>query len=133
MDNLEPGEILGGKENGHLSMSWRYKLKDKAKEFGDKFRRSKFNYKRGDYKNMNKFFENINWDDALGDKNIRDCYTEFLKIYNEACESFIPKIKVGANRRIRPPWLTKDLKSLMRKKTNLWRSWVQGHRRSCEI
>ena len=25
--NLEPGEILGGKENGHLSMSWRYKLR----------------------------------------------------------------------------------------------------------
>ncbi|RNA03071.1 hypothetical protein BpHYR1_003505, partial [Brachionus plicatilis] len=39
MDNLEPGEVLGGKDNGHLSMSWRYKLKEKMKEFGYRFRR----------------------------------------------------------------------------------------------
>ncbi|RMZ99858.1 RNA-directed DNA polymerase from mobile element jockey-like [Brachionus plicatilis] len=118
MDNLEPGEVLGGKENGHLSMSWRYKLKEKVKEFGYRFRRSNFNYKKGDYIRMNKFFESINWRVDLVDKNIRDSYKKFLKIYNEACERFIPKIKIDANRRIRPPWLTKDLKSLMRRKSN---------------
>jgi hypothetical protein len=68
----------------------------------DKFRKTKLNYKREEYKNINKFFENINWDDALGDKSIHDCYTEFLKIYNEACERCMPKIKADVNHRFRP-------------------------------
>ena len=122
---LRPGSVLGGKEHGHLSLSWIYKTKEKEKTFGDKFRSTKLNYKRGDYVGMNIFFENNNWVNIFEGKSIREGYRLFVNKYSEACEIYVPRIK-ESKRRIRPPWLSKELKSMMRSKQVKWCKFVSG-------
>ena len=128
MYELRPGSVLGGKEHGHLSLSWIYKTKEKEKTFGDKFRSTKLNYKRGDYVGMNIFFENINWVNIFEGKSIREGYRLFVNKYSEACEIYVPRIK-ESKRRIRPPWLSKELKSMMRSKQVKWCKFVSGGRK----
>ena len=43
-----------------------------------------------------------------------------LKISNEGCEIFIPKIDISGNLKTKPKWLTRGIKSNMRKRLILW-------------
>jgi hypothetical protein len=54
------------------------------------------------------------------DKDVHYCYSEFLKVYNEGCENFIPKVDISGNLKTKPKWLTLGIKSNMRKRLNLW-------------
>ncbi len=126
---LKPGRVLGGKEHGHLSLSWRYKIGEKDKVFGDKYRRTKLNYKKGDYEGMNKHLECINWTEVFEGYNVGECYRLFLDKYERACELFIPKINIDSKRRVRPPWLSKELRSMMRSKNEKWCKFVSSGRK----
>ena len=45
---LEPGHVLGGKDNGHLCLTWKYNLKHASLNSSvviDKFKKSKYNFK----------------------------------------------------------------------------------------
>ena len=50
------------------------------------------------------------------DKDVDSCNSEFLKKYNECCEIFIPKIDISGNLKTKPKWLTRGIKSNMRKR-----------------
>ena len=43
---LEPGSVLGGKDNGHLCLTWKYSLKKASSDGGDKYRKNRFNFKK---------------------------------------------------------------------------------------
>jgi hypothetical protein len=43
-----------------------------------------------------------------------------LKIYNEGCEKLILKVDISGNLKTKPKWLTRGIKSSMRKRLNLW-------------
>ena len=131
---LKPGRVLGGKEHGHLSMSWKYVIKNEcANSFGDNYRRTKFNFKKGNYVGMGEFFDGIRWLEILENKNVVDCYKIFSKKFDLACELFVPKINLDKKRKTKPPWLSKELRSLMRVKSNLWHAFVANGRKSEEL
>ncbi len=104
--------------------------------------KSRLNYKKGDYNGMNTYFTGINWEDLFAGKEISVCYSIFIGKYNEACDKCIPRIK-STNKRIRPSWLSKELKSMMREKQSKWCRFVGGgrkdlmlleeHREQCKI
>ena len=57
-----------------------------------KYNKLKLLYKKGDYKGLNKFIDDVEWKEAFDGKSIKGAYSRFLEIYNEACKLFIPKI-----------------------------------------
>ena len=133
VEDLKAGSVLGGKDHGHLSISWTYKTKGKDLVFGDKFRKTKFNYKRGDYAGMNVHFGSMNWESIFEGMKVGECYRVFLEKYVEACELFIPKINAESKRRVRSPWLSKELKLMMRIKNEKWCKFVSGGRKSDKL
>ena len=43
-------------------MPWIYKSSEREKGFGEKFIKSRLNYKKGDYNEMNTYFNDIKWE-----------------------------------------------------------------------
>jgi hypothetical protein len=84
------------------------------------YKSSKFAYKKRDFKKLREFLDKQDWGEKFENKNVQYCYSEFLKIYNQGCEAFIPKIEISGNFKTRPKWLTRGIKSNMRKRLNLW-------------
>ena len=85
---LEPGHVLGGKDNGHLCLTWKYNLKHASLNSSvviDKFKKSKYNFKKGNYDGMRSFFDSINWSEIFDKKNVGDCYKKFLEIHIRKC------------------------------------------------
>ena len=133
---LVPGHVLGGKDNGHLCLTWKYSLKHASLNGSgdvDKFRKTKFNFKKGNYDGMRSFFDRINWSEVFDKKNVGDCYKKFLEIYENACVLFIPKIDISKKRKMKPPWLNRELREMMRVKSNLWHAFTSSGRKSTEI
>ena len=84
---LEPGSVLGGKDNGHLCLTWKYSLKKaslNSSDGGDKYRKNRFNFKKGNYNGMRSFFDICNWSEIFDGKSIGDCYKKFLEIFENA-------------------------------------------------
>ena len=130
---LKQGEVFGNTEKGHLTLSWKYAVKEEhSDKFGSVFRKNSFNYKKGDYGRMRSFFEKINWVQVFADKNVRECYEKFMAIYENACEKFIPKLH-ERRRKFQPPWLDKELRNMLRVKRGLWHKFISTGRKSSEV
>jgi hypothetical protein len=56
-----------------------------------------------------------------------------LKINNEGCEKFIPKIDISGNLKTKPKWLTNGIKSNMRRRLNLWHANQRANGRDINI
>jgi hypothetical protein len=84
------------------------------------YKKSKFLYKKGDYKKLSEFLDTHDWVSKFRDKDVHYCYGEFLRVYNEGCEKFIPKVDISGNLKTKPKWLTRGIKNNMRKRLNLW-------------
>ena len=61
------------------------------------------------------------------------CYKIFLEIFEKACLQFIPKINTNNRRKIKAPWLSKELRDMMRVKSDLWHSFLSSGRKSTDI
>ena len=56
-----------------------------------------------------------------------------VNIYSSACEKFIPKIKLDISRKTRPPWLSRELRGMIRTKSDLWHAFMSSGKKSEEI
>jgi hypothetical protein len=82
------GVELGQK--AHLVLSWDFNLRTFLGENLD-YKKSKFLYKKGDYKKLSEFLDTHDWLNKFRDKDVHYCYSEFLKVYNEAAKISYPK------------------------------------------
>ena len=132
---MKPGSVLGVSDRGqgHLCLTWKYSLKNAGSVLNGKYRKMKFNFKKANYDGMRSYLGNINWSEIYEGKNVGFCYSNFLEIYNTACDKFIPKQKFDHNLRRKPPWLSKELRKLIRVKNNLWHAFVSSGRKSDEL
>jgi hypothetical protein len=120
IDVVESQPPLGlNLKKAHLVLSWDFNLKTFSR-VNLEYKKSKFMYKKGDYKKLSEFLNTQDWENMFRDKDVQYSYSEFLRIYNESCERFIPKIDISGNFKTRPKWLTSGIKSNMRKRLNLW-------------
>ncbi|CAF1072447.1 unnamed protein product [Brachionus calyciflorus] len=61
------------------------------------------------------------WEKKFSRLDIEQTYEKFIEIYNHNVENLVPKFKTkNSNRNVRPEWINNDLKSLCRKKFELW-------------
>lgn len=109
---------LGSADQGHLILSWNLQLISSPNH--RKVSSIKYNYKKGDYVEINKFISNIDWVNKFNNQDINHCYQLFLNIYTNACDKFIPKIKINANPKYKSPWMTNDLLLLIKSKKHLF-------------
>lgn len=59
---------------------------------------------------MWKAFAKFDWKSIMTKDEIEDNYVVFLEKYIEICNNFVTK----------PPWITRDLEELIKKKKRLW-------------
>jgi hypothetical protein len=132
---MKPGPVLGVSDQGqgHLCLTWKYSLKEACSNFEDRYRITRFNYKKGNYDEMSGFFSKINWVEFFGEENVGLCYKKFLELYDNVCEKFVPKIRSDNKRKTRPRWLSRELRAMIRVKSDLWHAFVSSGRKSEEI
>ncbi|RMZ97674.1 RNA-directed DNA polymerase from mobile element jockey-like [Brachionus plicatilis] len=113
---LSESSPLGSSEQAHISLSFKIEI---ANEIKEQFFSNKYAYKRGDFGQMQLELDRKNWGELFENKNIEQCYDEFLNTYNSLCDKFIPKFKQKINKR-KPSWINPELAKLIKKKKSLW-------------
>ncbi len=73
---------------------------------------------------MSGYLNEINWDEILSGANVQEQYKIFIKEYRYVCSKLVKEIRVKEDRKERPPWLSKELRRLIRRKANLWRRYT---------
>ena len=109
---------LSSNDKNHVVLTWDFYLKDRQ---SSGVTINKLNFVKGNYSQMNNYFDGINWDETFENKTVEQCYDSFLDHYNHVCSSFIP-LKSTSNYRSHLPWLSKEIRRKIRTKNNLWRS-----------
>ena len=62
----------------------------------------------------------------LSGANVHEKYGIVLGEYEEACEKYLMKIRDEEGRKERPPWMSQELKCLVRQKANLWNKYTMS-------
>nr|XP_047127147.1 uncharacterized protein LOC101241704 [Hydra vulgaris] len=75
-------------------------------------------YHKGNYSNMNNYFDKINWDNFFENLNVDECYNKWLQHYDMACTLLIPQSNINKIKRV--PWLNKKLAALIKLNIKLW-------------
>ena len=121
---LKPGPILGKIEHAHLSIEFKLATEQSRNK---QFRSDKFRYRSGRYEEMSEYLRSIEWTSRLTAGSMQQSYDNFLIEYSSACNRFIPtrhKATVA-----REPWMTKDIKALIRKKREQWYSYLASSKK----
>ena len=85
-----------------------------------KISQCKYNYWRGDYRALESFFAQYDWDTILSDLSCEECEVKFLSIYNEGLAKFVPKLKCSNNVQTKPKWLNHESVMWINKKKMAW-------------
>ena len=119
---IEVGPPLGNINKAHMVLKWKFYLRNKVGvEKGENpFKETKKRFNKGDYTSMNEYLLGINWNESFLNKSVEECYNEFLGIYGNACNVYIPNKNLNINRKDKPKWLTNELRVCLREKRSLW-------------
>ena len=81
------------------------------------------NWRRGDIDGLSEHLSQVDFDRLLQDKNVDECWETFQATINDAISRYIPLV----NRRKKgdPPWVTKSLKRMLRRKRRKWRGYIK--------
>ena len=80
---------MGSLSNGHHTLYWNYEIKSKL--IDPPFRKSLFNFNKGNYDSFSEFIRGINWIHIFEGEYIEEMYSKFVSFYELGCEKFIPK------------------------------------------
>ena len=85
--------------------------------------KERHNYRKGNYTEMRKYFQETNWDAELGGRNMEEAWSLFRQRIDEATDKFVPKTRSGGSRR--KTWMDKGTLTTVRKKHQLFRRWIE--------
>ena len=123
LNSLQYTEPLG--KSHHVTLSWTltcYQHRTHAKTI-------KYNYDKGDYAEMQKFFSEFDWKEKLGDLSVEDMWQVIKESFNEAVKRFVPSISVNGksfSQRKKPPWLDEHVRSVLRGKKKAYASYLKS-------
>ena len=81
----------------------------------------KFNYWKGNYIELDKFYSEHDWDSTLVGKNIFSAEKAFLKVYQSGIEKYVPKKKYQINSfKSNDKWIDRTCILLINKKKFAW-------------
>ena len=85
-------------------------------------------WNKGDTESLGLYFNSINWDEELAEKNTNESWNFFCDKVNEAVDKFIPKTL--KNKSSKPRWLNKHIVRLARKKERRWKEYIENRTKS---
>ena len=94
-------------------------IKEKTKE--EKILR--FNLSKGKYDDMRSHLDSINWN-YLENVGVEECWNDIKDRIVDSMEKFIPKIKTGKTKHIRPCWMNNKLLRKIKKKYHSYKRFL---------
>ena len=82
-------------------------------------RNARLNYGKADFDKLRKMFRECDWRQVLSGDDVNVCWTRFTDVYNTVIGQCIPFYH--AKRKNNPPWMSRDLLTLVRQKRKLWK------------
>ena len=92
----------------------------------EEHRERRLNYSKTDFNGLRNFFQEKNWDAFYNASNVQEKWSEFLNIYREGENNFVPKRKpgtVGKN-----DWFNRKCETARRVKEEAWNRWRRNRR-----
>jgi hypothetical protein len=129
--SLDHQPPLGNIDHGHHIILFEYVYQKSSNK--TKVLNKRILYNNGNYIGFNAYLKNINWDKELSELKIDECYTKFLSIYEEGCKKFIPTKEYIKQNTATPPWLTKELKHLIKEKKTAWFKYRNSNSKNIEL
>ena len=81
-------------------------------------------WSKGNYNNMCRDLDCVNWHSLFEDKNVEECYKIFIDVYAELVDRYVPSksSKTPSNWAARPP------RSLLRKRKDAWNTYTRARK-----
>ena len=80
-----------------------------------------FDYKNADMDGLNFFFSSTKWDELFMNKDADSCWTTLINTIELGTSQFIPKVQ--RRKKGRPPWMTRNVIRMCRKKQRYWKTY----------
>ena len=97
------------------------KLGVELQRLNEEHRQVRLRYNKADYEKMRKYFEEVDWSKFEGLMGMEEKWEEFLRIYNEAVERYVPK---GENKcKVGKEWFNARCARARKRKMKKWNKW----------
>lgn len=83
----------------------------------------RYNFRKGDYAQINNYFENINWNLAFSE-NVNDSLSLFYDIITVALEMYVPKYKIHNDKF--PSWYSYNTKNSIKNKNKIYNRYKKN-------
>ena len=114
---------LGVADQGHIIITWKFHLTLTHKR--SLYSLSRYKFAKGDYTNLNNFYNEQDWFKILNNDSIKSCYDNFLSLVHSGYDKFIPK--GSKSQKEKSPWITPEVVKLAKKKYSLFMKNVSSN------
>ena len=104
-----------------------YREEDRNEEH----RVGRYSYGKTDFNGLRKFFERGDWSKFETASNIQEKWQEFIKMYEEGIEKYVPKIK--ENKKKKKEWFNRKCEECRRKKEEAWNKLRKGRNNRVDL
>ena len=96
-------------------------LGKKPEEVEEEYRKERYNFSRTNFEEMKKYFGGEVWNAFDNEVNVQGKWDEFLRIYNEAVERYVPKSR--GNYKKGKEWYNRGCEEARKCKYKAWNIW----------
>ena len=85
------------------------------------YKMDRYKYSRANFDGIKQYFENANWENFDNARNTQEKWDEFIKIYDEAVRTYVPK--GSGNCRKGKEWYNRRCDKARKRKIRTWNKW----------
>ena len=116
IDNLNHSAPLGASDHDILN----FDLTTADPLVYPKITQLKYNHWKGDFRSLDLFFSQFDWESIMANLTSKESEEYFLKVYNQGLEKHVPKIKVNPNTKQKTKWIDHQSVLWINKKKMAW-------------
>ena len=98
-------------------------LEMETETIDEEYKRERYRYNRTNFDGIREHFEKANWNEFENEDDVQRKWEEFIKIYNEAVEIYVPK--GGNSCRKGKEWYNERCERARKRKTRSWNKWMK--------
>ena len=112
---LRVGEALGNSDHNVIRFTLSVEYEDKCNNAAIP------DFAKGDYDRFREFLRSIHWERALGSVDVNHMWKAFCEIVAAGQNKFIPIRKIRSKQTNKPPWLSFEVKKLLKAKQQAYK------------
>jgi len=113
---IETGPVFGNLTKGHLVLTAKLETSGEEKST---HKNIKFDYQKSNFTSISDKLNAIDWIRLFSDLSVQMMFDLLLFVVTCVCNDFVPKRDYSKMSKKHAPWITSELKSLLKKKRNL--------------